>query len=204
MPKRRGKPVLVTQDEGVRGDTTAEALARLRPAFAPNGTITAGSASQISDGAAAVVVMSRVKANELSLPVLAEIGHHGFVAGPDASLLSQPANAIAAALRKEGLTPADVNLYEINEAFAAVAKEKLSYCAFQRELGVGLPLRRAGRPADPLPAAAAQPGRTLPAHRAGPFHPAARHRPTAPEPDDEILRIKGQVPAPSSHQRRSG
>src|SRR5207245_500376 len=83
---RKGDPLLVTTDEGVRGDTTADALAKLRPAFAPDGTITAGSASQISDGAAAVVVMSRAKAEELGAPILAEIGHHGVVAGPDASL----------------------------------------------------------------------------------------------------------------------
>ncbi|WP_322778690.1 acetyl-CoA C-acetyltransferase [Frankia sp. Cas4] len=131
VPQRRGDPVLVSQDEGVRGDTTSEALAKLRPAFSDDGTITAGSASQISDGAAAVVVMSRAKAVELGLTVLAEVGQHGFVAGPDASLQSQPANAISAALRKEGLTPADVDLYEINEAFAAVGIQSM------RELGIG-------------------------------------------------------------------
>jgi acetyl-CoA C-acetyltransferase len=131
VPQRRGDPVSVSQDEGVRGETTPESLAKLRPSFADDGTITAGSASQISDGAAAVVVMSRAKATALGLRVLAEVGHHGFVAGPDASLHSQPANAIAAALRKEGLTPADVDLYEINEAFAAVGIQSM------RELGIG-------------------------------------------------------------------
>ncbi|WP_239335239.1 acetyl-CoA C-acetyltransferase [Frankia sp. CiP3] len=131
VPQRRGDPVSVGQDEGVRGDTTSESLAKLRPAFAADGTITAGSASQISDGAAAVVVMSRAKAAELGLPVLAEVGHHGFVAGPDTSLQVQPANAISAALRKEGLTPADVDLYEINEAFAAVGIQAM------RDLGIG-------------------------------------------------------------------
>jgi acetyl-CoA C-acetyltransferase len=112
--------LLVTEDEGVRPGTTAESLAKLRPAFAPDGTVTAGSASQISDGAAAVVVMSRAKAEELGAPVLAEIGAHGLVAGPDPSLLSQPSNAILKALGREGLTPSDVDLYEINEAFVRV------------------------------------------------------------------------------------
>ena len=110
---------MVTDDEGVRGDTTVETLARLRPAFAEDGTITAGSASQISDGACAVVVMSRAKAEELGLPWLAEIGAHGNVAGPDNSLQSQPANAIKHALGKQGLTVGDLDLVEINEAFAA-------------------------------------------------------------------------------------
>ncbi|MBX6387608.1 MAG: acetyl-CoA C-acetyltransferase [Frankia sp.] len=130
VPQRRGEPIVVREDEGVRGDTTVETLAKLRPAFDKNGTITAGSSSQISDGACAVVVMSRAKAEELGVPVLAEIGHHGFVAGPDSSLQSQPANAIRAALAKEGLSPSDVDLYEINEAFAAVAIQSM------RELGI--------------------------------------------------------------------
>jgi len=121
VPQRRGDPLLVTTDEGVRGDTTIDVLAKLRPAFAPDGTITAGSASQISDGAAAVVVMSRAKAEELGAPVLAEIGHHGVVAGPDASLQAQPANAINKALGRAGLSVADLDLVEINEAFASVA-----------------------------------------------------------------------------------
>ncbi|MFC6094658.1 acetyl-CoA C-acetyltransferase [Saccharothrix lopnurensis] len=120
VPQRKGDPVLFRTDEGVRADTTVEALARLRPAFAADGTITAGSASQISDGAAAVVVMSKAKAEELGLTWLAEIGAHGVVAGPDASLHEQPANAIKAACAKEGLDPADLDLVEINEAFAAV------------------------------------------------------------------------------------
>src|SRR3954453_21497632 len=121
IPQRKGDPLLVTTDEGIRPETTAETLAKLRPAFAADGTITAGSASQISDGAAAVVVMSREKAEELGAPVLAEIGHHGVVAGPDASLQSQPANAIKHALRKQGLEAGDLDLIEINEAFASVA-----------------------------------------------------------------------------------
>ena len=121
VPQRKGDPVLVTTDEGVRGDTTIDALAKLRPAFAPDGTITAGSASQISDGACAVVVMSRAAAERLGAPILAEIGYHGVVAGPDASLQAQPANAIAKALARAGLDASALNLVEINEAFASVA-----------------------------------------------------------------------------------
>jgi acetyl-CoA C-acetyltransferase len=130
VPQRKGDPVLVTEDEGVRPETTAESLAKLRPAFAPDGTVTAGSSSQISDGAAAVVVMSRAKAEELGAPVLAEIGAHGVVAGPDPSLLSQPSNAIRKALSREGLTPDQVDLFEINEAFASVAIQSM------RDLGI--------------------------------------------------------------------
>jgi len=131
VPQRRGDPVMVTDDEGVRPDTTATTLAKLRPAFAADGTVTAGSSSQISDGAAAVVVMSRAKAEELGVPILAEIGAHGTVAGPDPSLLSQPANAISKALGRENLTPDEVDLYEINEAFASVAIQSM------RELEIG-------------------------------------------------------------------
>jgi acetyl-CoA C-acetyltransferase len=120
VPQRKGDPVVFSADEGVRGDTTAEGLGKLRPAFSADGTITAASSSQISDGAAAVVVMSKAKAEELGLTWLAEIGAHGVVAGPDASLQEQPANAIAKACKKEGITPADLDLVEINEAFAAV------------------------------------------------------------------------------------
>jgi acetyl-CoA C-acetyltransferase len=120
IPTRRGDPVVVSADEGVRADTTTESLGKLRPAFDKNGTITAGSASQISDGAAAVVVMSKAKAEELGLSWIAEIGASGSVAGPDSSLQSQPANAIAAACAKEGIAPTDLDLVEINEAFAAV------------------------------------------------------------------------------------
>ena len=131
VPQRRGDPVMVTEDEGVRPDTTATTLAKLRPAFAADGTVTAGSSSQISDGAAAVIVMSRAKAEELGAPILAEIGAHGTVAGPDPSLLSQPANAISKALARESLTPDQVDLYEINEAFASVAIQSM------RELEIG-------------------------------------------------------------------
>jgi acetyl-CoA C-acetyltransferase len=120
IPQRKGDSIEFSTDEGVRADTTAEGLGKLRPAFSSDGTITAGSASQISDGAAAVVVMSKAKAEELGLEWLAEIGAHGVVAGPDASLHEQPANAIAKACAKEGIAPADLDLVEINEAFAAV------------------------------------------------------------------------------------
>ncbi|QFR00357.1 acetyl-CoA C-acetyltransferase [Streptomyces phaeolivaceus] len=130
IPQRKGEPVVFSQDEGIRGETTAESLGKLRPAFAKDGTITAGSASQISDGAAAVVVMSKAKAEELGLTWLAEIGAHGNVAGPDNSLQSQPSNAIQHALRKDGLEVADLDLIEINEAFAAVAVQSM------KDLGV--------------------------------------------------------------------
>jgi acetyl-CoA C-acetyltransferase len=125
IPQRKGEPVVFAEDEGVRADVTAAALAGLKPAFGKDGTITAGSSSPISDGAAAVVVMSRAKAEELGAPVLAEIGAHGTVAGPDASLLSQPSNAILKALGRAGKTVADVDLFEINEAFAAVALQSM-------------------------------------------------------------------------------
>lgn len=121
VPQRRGDALTVTQDEGVRPETTVESLARLRPAFTPDGTITAGSSSQISDGAAAVVVMSRARAEAGAATILAEIGAHGVVAGPDASLQSQPANALRRALAREGMAASDLDLVEINEAFAAVA-----------------------------------------------------------------------------------
>jgi acetyl-CoA C-acetyltransferase len=120
IPQRRGEPLVVTEDEGVRADTTAESLSKLRAAFSKNGTVTAGSASQISDGAAAVVVMSKAKAEELGLEWLAEIGAHGVVAGPDSTLQQQPANAIDKACTREGLDPSALDLVEINEAFAAV------------------------------------------------------------------------------------
>ncbi len=130
IPQRKGDPVVFKDDEGVRGDTTAEGLARLRPAFGKEGTITAGSASQISDGACAVVVMAKSRAEELGLSWLAEIGAHGVVAGPDNSLQSQPSNAIRHALDKQGRTVDDLDLIEINEAFAAVGIQSM------RDLGV--------------------------------------------------------------------
>jgi acetyl-CoA C-acetyltransferase len=121
VPQRKGDPLEYKADEGVRADTSVEVLARLKPAFGKDGTITAGSASPISDGAAAVVVMKRSKAEELGLTWLAEIGAHGIVAGPDSTLQAQPSNAIRKACAKEGVDPADLDLVEINEAFAAVA-----------------------------------------------------------------------------------
>jgi acetyl-CoA C-acetyltransferase len=120
IAQRRGDPVVFTQDEGVRGDTTAESLSALRPAFCKTGTITAGNASTINDGAAAVVVMSKAKAVELGLDWIAEIGAHGVVAGPDSTLQQQPAKAIATACAQESLDPAALDLVEINEAFAAI------------------------------------------------------------------------------------
>ena len=132
IPQRKGEPLMFKDDEGIRPDTTVETLARLRPAFRPDGTITAGSASQISDGAAAVVVMSRAKAEELGLTWLAEIGAHGVVAGPDSTLQHQPAMAIRRACAKEGIEVADLDLVEINEAFAAVG------LASVKELGIDL------------------------------------------------------------------
>jgi acetyl-CoA C-acetyltransferase len=121
VPQRKGDPVVFSHDEGVRGDTTVDSLSRLRPAYSKDGTITAGSASQISDGACAVVVMSKAKAEELGLSWIAEIGASGQVAGPDDSTLQmQPANAITKACEKEGIAAADLDLVEINEAFASV------------------------------------------------------------------------------------
>src|SRR5207248_404038 len=130
VPQKRGDPILISEDEGIRPDTTPESLARLRPAFGADGTITAGTSSPISDGAAAVVVMSRSRAEQLGLSWLAEIGAHGNVAGPDNSLHSQPARAILHALGKAGLSTADLDLIEINEAFAAVGIQST------KELGV--------------------------------------------------------------------
>ncbi|HTZ93501.1 MAG TPA: acetyl-CoA C-acetyltransferase [Streptosporangiaceae bacterium] len=125
IPQRRGEPELVSTDEGVRAGTTAESLAALKPAFAADGTITAGSASQISDGACAVVVMSAEAAAAAGATVLAEVGAHGVVAGPDNSLHSQPSRAILRALAKAGLDIGDLDLVEINEAFAAVAIQSM-------------------------------------------------------------------------------
>jgi acetyl-CoA C-acetyltransferase len=130
IPQRRGEPLLADIDEGVRADTTVEALAALKPAFAADGTITAGSSSQISDGACAVVLMSAEAAAAAGATVLAAVGAHGAVAGPDNSLHSQPSKAIKRALARAGLTVADLALIEINEAFAAVALQSI------RDLGV--------------------------------------------------------------------
>ena len=128
IPQR--DPLEFTEDEGIRANTTAESLADLKPAFRKDGTITAGSASQISDGAAAVVVMNKDKAKELGLSWLVEIGAHGVVAGPDSTLQSQPANAIKKAIAREGISVDQLDVIEINEAFSAVA------LASMKELGV--------------------------------------------------------------------
>ncbi|MBY0441175.1 MAG: acetyl-CoA C-acetyltransferase [Mycobacteriaceae bacterium] len=130
IPQRKGDPLQFSEDEGIRANTTAESLGALKPAFRPDGTLTAGSSSQISDGAAAVVVMNKQKAQELGLTWLAEIGAHGVVAGPDSTLQSQPANAIKKALSREGISVDQLDVVEINEAFAAVA------LASVKELGV--------------------------------------------------------------------
>jgi acetyl-CoA C-acetyltransferase len=130
VPQRGGEPLSVTEDEGIRPGTTVDTLAKLKPAFGRDGTITAGTASQISDGAAAVVVMSAEAARRAGAEVLAEIGAHGNVAGPDNSLHSQPSNAIKQALAKAGRSVSDLDLIEINEAFAAVAIQSM------RDLGV--------------------------------------------------------------------
>jgi acetyl-CoA C-acetyltransferase len=126
IPQRKGEPVEFRHDESIRPDTTVEALARLRPAFTPGGTITAGSSPPISDGAAAVVVASKARAAELGLTWIAEIGAHGNVAGPDNSLHSQPSNAIINALGKDGLSVADLDLIEINEAFASIGLQSMA------------------------------------------------------------------------------
>ncbi len=130
IPQRKGAPIVASRDEGVRPETTVETLAGLRPAFAEDGTITAGNSSQISDGASAVVLTTRSHADERGWPVLAVVGASGQVAGPDNSLHSQPAHAIEKACRKQGIVPADLDLVEINEAFGAVVARS------QEELGL--------------------------------------------------------------------
>ena len=130
IPQRKGDPVMFLEDEGVRPETTLESLSKLRPAFSKDGTITAGNASQISDGAAALIVMSREKAEELSATPIAELVGFGMVAGPDPSLLHQPSRAIKAALDQANLPIGDVDLFELNEAFAAVG------VASMRDLGI--------------------------------------------------------------------
>ena len=130
IPQRKGDPVVVTKDEGVRPGTTEETLAGLRPAFAKDGSITAGNASQISDGASAVVLTTRSHADENGWDVLAVVGASGQVAGPDNSLHAQPARAIEKALDKQGIATGDLDLVEINEAFGAVVARS------QAELGL--------------------------------------------------------------------
>lgn len=132
VPQRKGEPILVSRDESIRSDTTTATLRALRPAFRADGTITAGNASPISDGACALIIMDKDKAEAAGITWLAEIGSHGMVAGPDSSLQAQPANAIALACKREGIKPGDLDLIEINEAFAAVA------LASAAELGIGL------------------------------------------------------------------
>ncbi len=132
VPQRKGDPVTVSQDEGFRPGTTAESMSRLRPAFAADGSITAGTSSQISDGACALLVMSKRRAQEQGLSWIAEIGSHGMVAGPDSSLQLQPANAIVQACAKQGIAAESLDLVEINEAFAAVG------LASSRQLGIDL------------------------------------------------------------------
>ena len=131
IPQRKGDPVVVSTDEGVRGNTTMDSLATLKPAFEKDGAITAGNASQLSDGASAVVVMSKKAAEARGVKPLGEVVSYGMVAGPDnASLLHQPSNAILKALGRAGLKVSDINLFEINEAFAAVG------IASMKELGI--------------------------------------------------------------------
>ena len=130
IPQRKGDPISFTEDEGIRANTTADSLAGLKPAFRSDGTITAGSASQISDGGCAVVVMSKTKARELGLNWLCEIGAHGVVAGPDSTLQSQPANAIRKAIAREGISTDQLDVIEINEAFA------VQVLGSARELGI--------------------------------------------------------------------
>jgi acetyl-CoA C-acetyltransferase len=130
VPQRKGDPLVVREDEGVRPGTTAESLGTLRPAFDKAGNITAGNASQISDGASAVVVMSKAKADELGVSPLGEVVGFGQVAGPDASLLAQPARAIQRAAERAGMSVGDIDLFELNEAFAAVGVASMA------ELGI--------------------------------------------------------------------
>ena len=121
IPQRKGDPVLVDTDEGVRPGTTVDTLGKLRPAFSAEGTITAGNASQISDGASAIVMMSEREAERRGVTPMGQFVSYGQVSGPDASLLTQPSNAIRTALARTSLSVGDISLYEINEAFAAVA-----------------------------------------------------------------------------------
>jgi acetyl-CoA C-acetyltransferase len=134
IPQRKGDPILFATDEGVRPETTVESLAKLAPAFEKDGTITAGNASQISDGAAALIVMSEEEAQKRSVEPLAEIIGYGQVAGPDPSLLTQPSRAAMAAIEKAGLKVSDVDLFEINEAFAAVALASMADLGISEEI----------------------------------------------------------------------
>ena len=130
IPQRKGDAIVVDSDEGVRPGTTPESLAGLKPAFSKDGTITAGNASQISDGGAAVIMTSRAKADELGITPLAELIGYGMVAGPDPSLLTQPSRSIKRALEAADITVSDLDLFELNEAFAAVG------LASMKDLGI--------------------------------------------------------------------
>jgi acetyl-CoA C-acetyltransferase len=144
ISSRKGD-VTVEVDEGVRGDSSLESMGKLRPAFRKDGSITAANASQISDGAVAVVVASRAKAEELGLPILAEIGAHAWTAGPDSTLQHQPSQAIRTAAERAGVAADSFDLYEINEAFAAVG------LASTADLGVGRPHRAGSGTGAPAP-----------------------------------------------------
>jgi acetyl-CoA C-acetyltransferase len=152
IPQRKGDPVVFSEDEGVRAGTTAESLGALRPAFDKAGNITAGNASQISDGGAAVIVASAAAAERLGAAPLAEVVASGQVAGPDASLLTQPSRAINAALASAGLSVGDISLFELNEAFAAVGVASMAELGITDEvtnvnggaIAVGHPLGASG------------------------------------------------------------
>jgi acetyl-CoA C-acetyltransferase len=134
IPQRRGDPLLFSEDEGVRAETTIDSLGALRPAFDKAGNITAGNASQISDGGAAVIVASEAVAERLGIAPLGRIVGYGQVAGPDASLLDQPANAINAALERAGMSVGDLDLFELNEAFAAVGVASMATLGITAEI----------------------------------------------------------------------
>ena len=131
IPQRRGDPIVVDKDEGIRAATDMDSLGALRPAFAEAGNITAGNASQISDGASATVITTHEMADRLGVAPLAELVGYGQVAGPDTSLLTQPSRAIAQAVERSSMTVADIDLFEINEAFAAVSRASMD------DLGIG-------------------------------------------------------------------
>ncbi|KAA3642087.1 MAG: acetyl-CoA C-acyltransferase, partial [Armatimonadetes bacterium] len=133
IPQRRGDDIIVTEDGGIRRETTIDSLRGLRPAFHAEGTITAGNASQISDGAAAVVVADRAAAEAAGLPIIAEIVSYGQVAGPDATLHERPAEAIKVALKRTDLSIDDIDLFEINEAFASVAMHSAAMLGIDRD-----------------------------------------------------------------------
>jgi acetyl-CoA C-acetyltransferase len=134
VPQRKGEPLRLTADEGVRPETTIETLAALRPAFAEGGTITAGNSSPISDGASAVVLTTRAHADDQGWTVLAAVGASGQVAGPDNSLHAQPAHAIEVAVQKHGITVGDLDLIEINEAFGAVVAASTARLGVSEEI----------------------------------------------------------------------